>query len=233
MPVAVVRVLRQPALLGAPGSCRRRPLRAAAAPSLFAAYASASSPSSPPRPPARPSVLPLPPPLRRAMSSQPPSQGARPPVDAGGVAEPRPSASVLLLSAANEVLLLHRVKSSTSFASAHVFPGGNLDAFHDGEVPPPGSPDRHRDGPAYRLAAVRECFEETGILLAKKGGTLVNLPASTRDEMRVKIHANKVSFADWVRSLGAEPDSLSTPPPPPPGPRLVAASSGTAWNREC
>ncbi|UNI23299.1 hypothetical protein JDV02_009129 [Purpureocillium takamizusanense] len=126
--------------------------------------------------------------------------------------EPRPSSSVVLLSPTNEVLLLHRVKSSSTFASAHVFPGGNLDAFHDGEVPPVGDPARHRDGPAYRLGAVRECFEETGILLAKKDGALIELPPAQRDEMRKKVHANEVNFVEWVRSLGGEPDTTGLIP---------------------
>lgn len=121
--------------------------------------------------------------------------------------EPRPSSSVLLLSPQNQVLLLHRVQTSTSFASAHVFPGGNLDAFHDGAIPAVGSPDRHQDGLAYRLGAIRETFEETGILLAKKDGNLINLRIEERDVARKKIHGNQTSFLDWLESLGAEPDT--------------------------
>ncbi|KAF7553750.1 hypothetical protein G7Z17_g3418 [Cylindrodendrum hubeiense] len=123
------------------------------------------------------------------------------------LSEPRPSSSVLLLSPQNQVLLLHRVQTSTSFASAHVFPGGNLDPFHDGAIPAVGSPDRHQDGLAYRLGAIRETFEETGILLAKKNGELVNLSIEERDAARKKIHGNQTSFLDWCASLGAEPDT--------------------------
>ncbi|KAI5467506.1 hypothetical protein BGZ63DRAFT_371423 [Mariannaea sp. PMI_226] len=122
------------------------------------------------------------------------------------LSEPRPSSSVLLLSPQNQVLLLHRVQTSSSFASAHVFPGGNLDAFHDGEIPSVGSPERHRDGLAYRLGAIRETFEETGILLAHKDGELVNLSVEERDVARKRIHGNQVKFQDWVESLGAQPD---------------------------
>lgn len=125
----------------------------------------------------------------------------------GTVAEARPSASVMVLSATNEVLVLQRVRSSTSFASAHVFPGGNLDAFHDGDVPAPQSPERHRDGPAYRLAAVRECFEETGILLARDGRGLIGLPAPERDAARARIHAGEVSFGEWLASIGGVADT--------------------------
>ncbi|KAJ4996325.1 Structure-specific endonuclease subunit SLX4 [Colletotrichum sp. SAR 10_66] len=129
------------------------------------------------------------------------------------VQAPRPSSSILLLSPTNQVLLLHRVKTSTSFASAHVFPGGNLDAFHDGEVPAPEARGRHEDGPAYRLGAIRECFEETGILLATRKGAaaeeesaLVNLSSADRDVARKRIHGNEVRFGEWVESVGGVPD---------------------------
>ncbi|KAG5968028.1 hypothetical protein E4U57_007567 [Claviceps arundinis] len=128
------------------------------------------------------------------------------------VQEPRPSSSVLLLSATNEVLLLHRVKTSTSFASAYVFPGGNLDAFHDGKIPAADSPERHRDGAVYRLGAIRETFEETGILLATKDGALVTLSTEQRDEARVKIHNNKVRFGDFLASIGAAADTANLVP---------------------
>lgn len=120
---------------------------------------------------------------------------------------PRPSASVVLLSPSNEILLLHRVKTSSSFASAHVFPGGNVDPFHDGDVPAEGNPDKHRDGPAYRLCAIRETFEESGILLAKKDGKLVQIPEKEREEARKQIHARKVKFGDWLKSIGATADT--------------------------
>ncbi|EFY99161.1 NUDIX domain protein [Metarhizium robertsii] len=132
-----------------------------------------------------------------------------------GVQEPRPSSSVLLLSPTNEILLLHRVKTSTSFASAHVFPGGNLDPLHDvddGDIPGPESAERHRDGPAYRMGAIRETFEETGILLATKNGALVNLSAEQRDEARKNIHGNKVKFGDFLKSIGAVADTAGLIP---------------------
>lgn len=126
--------------------------------------------------------------------------------------EPRPSSSVVLISPQNQVLLLHRVRTSSSFASAHVFPGGNLDAFHDGDIPPADSPQRHEDGAAYRMGAIRECFEETGILLAKRNGSLVELSVANRDAARKRIHGNHITFGDWAKSVDAVPDlgKLST-----------------------
>lgn len=77
------------------------------------------------------------------------------PTPAPAPPEPRPSASIILLSPTNQVLLLHRVKTSSAFPSAHVFPGGNLSDYHDVDVggaglPPPGNPARHEDSLAYR-----------------------------------------------------------------------------------
>ncbi|KAI0393700.1 hypothetical protein F5Y17DRAFT_430940 [Xylariaceae sp. FL0594] len=143
------------------------------------------------------------------------------------LAEPRPSSSIILLSPTNQVLLLHRVKTSTAFASAHVFPGGNLSDFHDGAVPPHGDPKRHEDSLAYRLGAIRETFEESGILLARDGksrdGPLLNLPTAERDEARKAIWENKISFRKWLESVGGIPDVDNlipftrwiTPPQPP------------------
>lgn len=118
--------------------------------------------------------------------------------------------SIVLLSPTNQVLLLHRVETSTSFASAHVFPGGNVDAFHDGEVPGPEAPEaRHADGPAYRMGAVRECFEESGILLATcavQGKGLIELDGAVREKARKEVHEHRVRFGDWLNSIGGVAD---------------------------
>lgn len=125
--------------------------------------------------------------------------------------EPRPSSSIVLLSPTNQVLLLRRVKTSSSFASAHVFPGGNLSEFHDGTVPPPGDPTRHQDSLAYRLGAIREAFEESGILLARdvnsSTGALLKLPAAERDSARKKIYNNEIKFGEWLESVGGVADT--------------------------
>lgn len=125
---------------------------------------------------------------------------------------PRPSSSVVVVSSSNEVLLLHRVDTGSSFPSAHVFPGGNLDAFHDGEIPAADTPERHQDGLPYRLGAIRECFEESGILLARKDGALVSLSEEERDGAREKIHNREISFPDFLHSVGAVADTGSFSP---------------------
>ncbi|KAF1837141.1 hypothetical protein BDW02DRAFT_492168 [Decorospora gaudefroyi] len=130
-------------------------------------------------------------------------------------AVPRPSASVLLLSPTNQILLLHRVKKASSFASAHVFPGGALSKTHDGEIPDVDDPGRHQDGPAYRMAAVRETFEECGILLAKSkktGKLFTEISDAEREQGRRDVHSGKVKFAELLQNWGAVPDTESLIP---------------------
>ncbi|KAH0847804.1 hypothetical protein AYO21_04010 [Fonsecaea monophora] len=115
-----------------------------------------------------------------------------------------PSASTILVSPNNEILLLHRVQTSSAFPSAHVFPGGNLEPS-DGEVASdPTDVNRHLENIAYRTGAIRELFEETGILLARESRTAESLlPVSTavRKEGRESVHKGKVSFKSWLSSI--------------------------------
>jgi 8-oxo-dGTP pyrophosphatase MutT (NUDIX family) len=121
---------------------------------------------------------------------------------------PRPSSSVLLISPQNQVLLLQRVKQSSSFPSAHVFPGGNVSTSHDGASPSPSSPSRHEDSAIYRLAAIRETFEESGILLARNNGfgRLLEVPEAEREAGRKAVHANEVAFTKWLAGKGGRAD---------------------------
>ena len=118
------------------------------------------------------------------------------------------SGSVLLISPTNQILLLHRVQTSSAFPSAHVFPGGNLSAQHDGQIPEPEAEARHRDGEAYRLSAIRETFEESGILLARNNGfgRLIEVNDGEREEGRKAIHQGKIDFRTWLARKGGRAD---------------------------
>ncbi|KAF2792824.1 hypothetical protein K505DRAFT_325879 [Melanomma pulvis-pyrius CBS 109.77] len=121
-----------------------------------------------------------------------------------------PSSSVLLISPTNQILFLHRVRTSSSFASAHVFPGGALSTTHDGAIPPPDSPLRHTDGPAYRLAAIRETFEESGILLAvnpQTGKLFTEISDEEREQGRRDVHSGKVLFGKLLEKWGVRADT--------------------------
>jgi recombination protein RecT len=78
----------------------------------------------------------------------------------GPPATPRPSSTVLLLREGEpwELLLVHRPGGADFAPGAYVFPGGTV---HD---------DDRTFGDELRAAAVRELFEEAGILLARRGG---------------------------------------------------------------
>ncbi|KAL9094434.1 MAG: hypothetical protein Q9165_003284 [Trypethelium subeluteriae] len=108
-----------------------------------------------------------------------------------------------------QILLLHRVQSSSAFPSAHVFPGGNLSAQHDGHIPEPDAPARHQDGEAYRLGAIRETFEESGILLARNNGfgRLIEVRDDEREEGRKAIHQGSLDFRTWLARKGGRADT--------------------------
>jgi glyoxylase-like metal-dependent hydrolase (beta-lactamase superfamily II)/8-oxo-dGTP pyrophosphatase MutT (NUDIX family) len=97
---------------------------------------------------------------------------------------PRPAATVVLLRdgpAGPEALLLQRTQSAVFLGGAYVYPGGTLDPA-DGDARAArrvlGLDDAaasahlklERGGLAYWVAAVRECFEEAGILIAAEAG---------------------------------------------------------------
>ncbi len=103
------------------------------------------------------------------------------------------------------------MQTSTSFPSAHVFPGGNLSPEQDGHIPEVDDPSRHEDGLAYRLGAIRECFEESGILLARSNGSvahaLLEVEDKAREEGRKAIHGGRVRFSEWLEQLGGVADT--------------------------
>ena len=121
--------------------------------------------------------------------------------------------STLVISARNQILLLRRVKDSTTFASAHVFPGGHISP-QDGDLPPLNDVRRHEDSEPYRMGAIRECFEETGILLAKRRGSeeLLELSDKDRDLGRHAVHDEKIPFKEWLNGCGGEADITSLIP---------------------
>ncbi|CAK7268911.1 hypothetical protein SEPCBS57363_003331 [Sporothrix epigloea] len=77
------------------------------------------------------------------------------------------------------------------------------------------------DGPSYRMAAIRETFKESGVLMARPAGSLCPLSAASAFEHRTLFHVsegssgparievanNKVRFEDWLSSVGGIPDN--------------------------
>ena len=129
---------------------------------------------------------------------------------------PRPAATLLLLrdgSLGPEAFMLQRTQSAAFLAGAHVFPGGAVDkADRDlrvlrrvaGITDADASQRLGQDagGLAYWVAAMRECFEETGILIAEgeDGLPLDGARAAELARYRSALHAGKLAFAEFLEN---------------------------------
>ena len=133
---------------------------------------------------------------------------------------PSPASTLIVVRAgadAPEILLMKRNAHSRFMPDAYVFAGGSLDAADAGErmygrcanlqdaqaseilgVP--------RDGLQFFVAAVRECFEECGILFAYDGDDrLVGADATQAQDlrhMRVELQAGRLDFATLCAARG-------------------------------
>jgi 8-oxo-dGTP pyrophosphatase MutT (NUDIX family) len=133
------------------------------------------------------------------------------PPERQAVVDAQPAATVLLVRDAEpsgvEVFVLRRTASAVFAADMYVFPGGRVDDIdHAAELEPycDGLDDAtasarlgiERGGLAYWVAAVRECFEEAGVLLARRrdGGPLVVADADRR-----AVHAGELSMEELCR----------------------------------
>jgi len=113
-------------------------------------------------------------------------------------ATPRPASTILLLrdgAAGLEVFMVVRNQAIDFAGGALVFPGGRVEEADA------------RLGEAFRIAAIREAFEESGILLARRGDALLaehSLPREgdfhallTEHELEPAIDT-LVHFAHWI-----------------------------------
>lgn len=118
-------------------------------------------------------------------------------------AVPRPAATAVVMrdgEACVEVLLLQRHRSSGFVPGAHVFPGGRVDAS-DAVAPAVAEDGGTTLEPAvkYRVAAIREVFEETGVLLARDARGEWAPDCTTDPAMeswREQLMAGQASLAD-------------------------------------
>jgi 8-oxo-dGTP pyrophosphatase MutT (NUDIX family) len=133
----------------------------------------------------------------------------------------RPAATVMLIrdieNGEFEVFMLQRTLNAAFAGGMYVFPGGRvdeLDGIEELEQLCDGLDDKHASGLlqipsgglAYWVAAIRECFEEAGVLLARNSQTkqlvAFDEPAIIQrfDEARLKIHDSLLSIIDLCLS---------------------------------
>ena len=123
----------------------------------------------------------------------------------------QPAATVMLVRDADgggvEVFMVRRVVGAAFAAGSYVFPGGRVDAADAGqgiEAVVVGIDDGEASatlglsagGLAFWVAAIRECFEEAGMLLAvpRRGG-----PLPVLDGERWAVHRGELSMLELCR----------------------------------
>ncbi|MEI7778865.1 MAG: NUDIX hydrolase [Actinomycetes bacterium] len=135
------------------------------------------------------------------------------------------AATVVLLrdgSAGLQIYLLHRVASMAFAAGAHVFPGGRVDPDDFAVVPwfhPDGGElfSQRASAPeptarALVVAAVRETFEESGVLLARhRSGTVLAADPTGWDALRLALLERRSTFAQVLSQLNAAIDPTLLP----------------------
>ena len=131
---------------------------------------------------------------------------------------PRPAATLILVRDATsgmEVFMIRRTQAAAFMGGVHVFPGGGVDAADataelaaccDGldDIEASRQLGVEQGGLSYWAAAVRECFEEAGLLLAyDSGGEYADLNQPQRAQVfaqwRESVRAGRTTLADLCR----------------------------------
>jgi 8-oxo-dGTP pyrophosphatase MutT (NUDIX family) len=114
----------------------------------------------------------------------------------------RAAATLLVLREHNQQLQVLMVKRAASLAfasNAWVFPGGGLDATDYDAHWQQEAPALSKDERAHRVAALREAFEETGLLLATTAAAAEHFQCQSNwSAQRAKLRADTRCFAPWL-----------------------------------
>lgn len=130
----------------------------------------------------------------------------------------RPAATVILArdtAQGIEVFMMRRSPNSAFMSGVYVFPGGAVDAKDDpqhwdaqqlaiDDATASRMLNVEKNGLAYWIAALRECFEESGLLLGYNDrGEILSMDdveqVSRFAELRRKLNAGEISFPDICR----------------------------------
>ncbi len=129
----------------------------------------------------------------------------------------RPAATIIVVREAEEsyeIFMLKRTARASFASGMYVFPGGRVDG--DDHL---HAYDAHRFGPTeaqaaqvaalgdewrgFWIAAIRETFEEAGLLLAHRGGEVLAFSDAAESErfnkLRPSLHAGKTSLLEICR----------------------------------
>ncbi|HYI86313.1 MAG TPA: MBL fold metallo-hydrolase, partial [Burkholderiales bacterium] len=117
---------------------------------------------------------------------------------------PRPAATLILLREGMEVLMLQRTQNAAFLGGAYVYPGGSLDPQDSDMQRVVGLTEAQANerlqidagAIAYYVAAIRECFEEAGILLARDRN---GLPV-TADRAESLMHWREKPFREMLEA---------------------------------
>jgi 8-oxo-dGTP pyrophosphatase MutT (NUDIX family) len=127
---------------------------------------------------------------------------------------PRPAATIILVRDGEfglEVLMVRRNKKLEVAADALVFPGGAMEGDDRGFISVPEGENDHEENDhsvALPVAAVRETFEEAGILLVRRSGDEQLIGADQAGELLARYRQAQPegvnSFHDMIRREGLE-----------------------------
>ena len=116
--------------------------------------------------------------------------------------KPKLASTVLLIRDFQESIEVFMIKraAATNFGNAWVFPGGKVDVEDI---------QRSREN-CYLLAAIRECFEESGVLIAQNNLETLYSPDNQGDldllkEYQKKINDRKLNFHNFLEELNLKP----------------------------
>ena len=131
------------------------------------------------------------------------------------VVKPRPASTILLLRDAAdrkeiEIFMMVRHYEIDFNSGALVFPGGSVDKGDDEIIANPslysGGEGMEVGELSFRIAAIRETFEESGILLARPKGSTALVDAGHAGEIetahRAALCESKVSFLNVLTETG-------------------------------
>ena len=147
---------------------------------------------------------------------------------------PKDAAAMILLRNPEdpEVFWVKRSQRLAFMGGFHAFPGGQRDEA-DAQVPVRNCDDAN--DAALRVCAVREIFEEAGVLIARG---VERLTARRIAALREEMHADRISFADILQQedLVIDAEMLLEAPrwvTPPPAPKRFNTFFYAAWLPSC